>query len=84
MLLLNKSGEGWNSPLGVWDRAHGSGYTRYWCRATNSRGALDHSVALRHRGTSNETRAPRISGKWFLWRTGLLQLLTKNTHENNN
>lgn len=74
MLFLNKSGESWNSPFGVWDRAHRSGYTRYWC----SRDPLD------CRGTSNQTRAPWISRKGFLGRTGLLQLLTKNTHQNNN
>lgn len=69
--------EGWNSPVGVWDGAHRSRDTRLWCRAANSRGPLDYSVALHYRRTSNQTRAPWISRKGLLRRTRLLQLLRK-------
>lgn len=61
----------------MWDRAHRSGYTMYWCRTTNSRRPLDYFVTLHSRGTSNWTRTPWISRKGFLRRAGFLQLLTK-------
>lgn len=68
----------------MWDRANRSGCTRHRCRATNSRGPLEYIVALHYRGTSNQARASWIRRKGFLRRTGLLQLLEKETHENIN
>lgn len=70
----------WNPPVRMWARSHGSWCTRFWCRATHSRRALDYGLALHYCRTSNQTRAPWISRKGLLWRTGFLQLLAKKKH----
>lgn len=71
--------KGRDSPFGVWDGACRSGCSRSRC----GRWSLGDAVALRRGRASNHTGGPGIGREGFLRRTGLLQLLMRESRHCN-